>query len=164
MFYGVCSQFVKSVQRVLGAGVSRRLLPFGVGRVVVLAALCVVTHYAAASDCGSYVIANPTLHGKQMALGIHMGISTMSHGIVAQDGSVPHVPTPCERGFCRGPESIPFVPPAVPIVTPVEHLLPQRTISISPSRESLGNYCACSAHPCSGFRLPLERPPESLHV
>lgn len=165
MFIGARRQFLSSVRSVLGAFASRWSLRFGLGRVVVVAALCAVAQYAAASNCGSYVIANPTLHGKQIGDGMHMmAAGAASLGSAAHDGSMPHIPTPCERGFCRGPDSVPFVPPSAPIANPVEHVLLQLTFSIAPSRQSLGNFRVCLAHPCSGFRLPLERPPESSHV
>jgi len=121
---------------------------------------------AEASYCGSYVISHPTsAEGKRFIGGMDLAASG-ENGAAADrassDGSpMPHIPTPCERGQCRGPGSIPFTPPSVPSVRPVEHLLLQISSAMTHCGEISSHFFARSARARAGFYRQLEQPPDS---
>jgi hypothetical protein len=134
------------------------------GVIVVLAAVAVARSTALASTCGSYVISNGSL-------GVDSGGSAMNpmthDGMVDHQRSVgsphsPHVPTPCELGFCHGPNHVPAAPP-IPNVRPLENLL----FHFDSAAERDGvqwRYITGSAWPRPGFQLQLDRPPKSLQI
>jgi hypothetical protein len=122
---------------------------------------------ARASYCGSYVISNSVSHeqmhiGRRLPLGpTHKDRATgtvPSHS----NGQVPHVPSPCERGFCKGPSHGPATPPSVPTVQPFDQVLYQLSATMPLQSDGRWHLLAGSVQPRSGFYRLLDRPPEPI--
>ena len=121
---------------------------------------------AEASYCGSYVTAHPTsTQGKRFFGGMDLvasGEQAAAHPASRDGNPMPHLPTPCERGQCHGPGSIPFTPPSVPSARPVEHLLLQISSAMTHCGEKSSHFFSNSARARAGFYRQLEQPPDSL--
>src|SRR5206468_658388 len=112
----------------------------------------------ALASCGADVVAHPI----GAARGIH---GEMAGGAMSRaEKEMPHVPTPCERGFCHGPTQLPLAPPSVPTSQSFDQLYLQLSSTSPLSTASRAQLLSTSTQPLPGFQRRLDRPPESVVI
>jgi hypothetical protein len=123
-----------------------------------VAVLFSAIHGTALASCGADVVAHPI----DAARGTHgeMAGGAMSH----TEKGMPHIPTPCERGFCHSPTQLPIAPPSVPTTQSFDQLYLQLSSTSPLSTASRAQLLSMSTQPLPGFQRRLDRPPESAVI